>query len=150
MIVAAVLLGYALLVPLAAIAQSRGEAVIVNSGSTNTAGFRIVIGENGDAQYTVMPRRFGPPAQSEPVRRKLPEALAQRFFSHLDSAKPLANLPHERCAKSASFGTSLTIEFGGERTPDLSCPDPQDPHIQTLMRDAEEITKIFQTSTSRP
>src|SRR5215472_14805186 len=115
MILAAVLLSCAILLPLAAIGQSRDEAVIVNSGSTNTAGFRIVVNKNGDAEYTVMPRRFGPPAQSEPMRRKIPEALTQRLFSHLGAAKPLTNLPRERCAKSASFGTSLTIEFGGER-----------------------------------
>jgi hypothetical protein len=120
-------------------------AVIVNSGSTNTAGFRLTLTRSGEAEYTPMARKYGPQGASptEPVRRKIPDVLAQRFYANLDAAKPLSELPKERCMKSASFGTTTMIQFGGEATPDLSCPGAQNPHTQALMRDVNEIVKIF-------
>jgi hypothetical protein len=128
-------------------AAASAPAVILNSGSTNTAGFRLVVEKSGDAEYAPMPRKYGPqsPAPTEPTRRKLPEALVQRFYSDLEAAKPLANLPRERCMKSASFGTTTIIQFGGEETPDLSCPNARNPHTQALMRDIQEIEGFFRT-----
>jgi hypothetical protein len=133
------------LLPLAVLAQSSSEAVVMNSGSTNTSGFRISIDKQGEAQYTPMPRRFGATAHAEPVQRKIPDELTQRFFLDLEAAKPLSGLPRGRCRKSASFGSSLTIEFGGERTPDLSCPNDCS-LIQNLSRDANEIVALFRSN----
>jgi hypothetical protein len=41
--------------------------------------------------------------------------------------------------KSASFGTRLTIEFAGQRTPDLSCGRMSDPIMRALAEDARDI-----------
>src|ERR1700722_7103619 len=100
---------------------AKNAAVIVNSGSTNTAGFRIVVERSGKASYTQMARRSGMPsgAQAAPASRAVPSELVKRFYDHLGAAKPLTALPNQGCMKSASFGTTLTIEFGGEKTPDL-------------------------------
>ena len=126
-------------------AAASAPAVILNSGSTNTAGFRLVVEKSGDAEYKPLPRKYGPQssAPTGPTRRKLPDALAQRFYSDLEAAKPLASLPRERCMKSASFGTTTIIQFGGEETPDLSCPSAQNSHLRALMRDVEEIRGFF-------
>jgi hypothetical protein len=123
-------------------------AVIVNSGSTNKAGFRIVVERSGNAEYTPMPRRpnaplIRPPEGTTPVRRSIPDGLVRRLYSDLDAAKPLSSLPQARCAKSASFGFRLTIEFGGLETPDLSCGDGDNPKLRALIQDANEIGALF-------
>jgi len=121
--------------------RAAGDAVIVNSGSTNTEGFRIVVEQSGKAVYTQTPRKSDPQVKSRSL--DLPQALVKRLYSDLDAGKPLAELPGGHCMKSASFGSSLTIEFAGEKTPDLSCPDHGNPRLQALIKDANEIVKLF-------
>jgi|SRR5579863_1314941 hypothetical protein len=119
-------------------------AVIVNSGSTNTAGFRIVVERSGNAEFTAGPPRPNRPDEKpKQMRRKLPDPLVERLYSDLDAAKPLSSLPSQRCAKSASFGTKLTIEFGGQESPDLSCGPGDNAKLQALARDANEIVKLL-------
>ncbi len=118
------------------------SAVIVNSGSTNRPGFRIVVLRTGAAEYTETGRR--PDREpAKPQRRSLPPALVKRFYADLDSAKPLPALPPQRCAKSASFGSRLTVQLGDEETPDLSCPSPRDGRVKALARDVNGIVKTF-------
>lgn len=119
--------------------------VIVNSGSTNTAGFRIAVEQSGKASYTQMPHRSGLPsdAQGGSKSRNLPKDLVQRFYADLEAAKPFSDLPSGGCMKSASFGTALTIEFAGQKTPDLSCGDHDNAKLKALIADANEIVKAF-------
>lgn len=133
--------------PLAAQASSgraprdRGFAAIVDSGSTNTSGFRILVEPSGRTQSIVVPRvPQGPPVEL-PITTigKIPSALARRLYSDLDNAWPLSSLPPQHCLKSASFGTRLTIEFADQTTPDLSCGNITDPSVRALARDAREI-----------
>jgi hypothetical protein len=121
------------------------SAVIVNSGSTNTAGFRISVNPSGDAEYTVTPRRSGPKSGEKPApaTQHISDGLAKRLFSDLEAAQPLASLPQPRCAKSASFGTRLTIEFGDSETPDLSCGDADNAKLRALIQDATEVVAMF-------
>jgi hypothetical protein len=120
-------------------AAAADVAVIVNSGSTNTSGFRIVVERSGKAESTTTP-------QGKQMRRKLPEALTKQLYSDLRAATPLSSLPAPRCMKSASFGTKLTIEFGGQETPDLSCGGGDNAMLQALIRDANEIVKLFDSN----
>jgi hypothetical protein len=119
-------------------------AVIVNSGSTNTPGFRIAVEQSGNAEYTAAPRRVirnsGQPA---PTQLQLPDTLVKRLYTDLDAAKPFSSLPTQRCAKSASFGTTLTIALGFQETPDLSCGGGDSEKLKALLRDANEIVKLF-------
>ena len=125
-----------------AIQAQEPAAFIVNSGSTNRAGFRIMVQKSGDAEFSAVPR--GPKSAAEqPIRRKLSESLSRRLYSDIAKAKPLAGLPHQNCLKSVSFGTRLTIEYSGETTPDLSCPQDQDSRVKALRQDADEILKLF-------
>ena len=118
-------------------------AVIVDSGSTNTAGFRIVVERSGNAVDTQTPRQPEETREAQPRRRTLPRRLLRRFYADLEAGKPLSGLPHARCLKSASFGTTLTIELAGETTPDLSCGDHSDSRLKALVRDTSEIVKLF-------
>lgn len=133
---------------LSSVAAPAGDsAVIVNSGSTNTAGFRIAVDRSGNAEYTTVSRRPIPPPATQPdtgpARRPVPHELVQRLYTDLEAAKPLASLPHPRCMKSVSFGTRLTIQWGDTETPDLSCGDGSNPKLRALIRDANEIVALF-------
>ena len=88
-------------------------AVITNSGSINTIGYRIYVSPDGKVSY-VDGHGSG--------QGQLSEKLTERFFYHLAEARPLSALPEEHCVKSVSFGTSTYLALGGDRSPDLSCP----------------------------
>jgi hypothetical protein len=121
------------------------EATIVNTGSTNTSGFRIAVHRSGAAEYVSIPR--GANAQStapEKATRDIPADLAARLFTDLESAKPLAALPAPHCFKSASFGYRLTVEFDGETTPDLSCGDGGNERLRTLISAVKETVALFE------
>jgi hypothetical protein len=45
--------------------------------------------------------------------------------------------------KSASFGSALTVVFGSEQTPDLSCGDGGNAAMRNLIRDVNEIVALF-------
>jgi len=121
------------------------NATIVNSGSTNRAGFLITVDRSGVAERTSVPRRRSgsPQEQALPVRKTLPKALADRFYANLTAAKPLSSLPDVHCPKSASFGTALTVKFGEDQSPDLSCGDGGSAVLRDLIRDANEIVALF-------
>ena len=133
------------------------QATIVNSGSTNTAGFRIAVKRSGAAEYITIPRganaRPAEPEKAEPEKpepeksgREISKDLASRLFSDLEAAKPLGGLPAPRCLKSKSFGSRLTIEFGGESTPDLSCGDGGNEHLRAIIRDVSEMVSLFRAN----
>ena len=138
----------ALLVPLLMAREAEAEpaanAVIVQSGSTNRAGFHIAIDAAGNAEFVPTGRRSSEPDKSaEPLHKKIPGELARRFHADLDIAKPFAALPSVRCMKSASFGFTLRVEFKGETTPDLSCGDGGNTALRNLIRDVNEIAALF-------
>ena len=91
-----------------------GAAVIVNSGSTNTRGYQILVSPEGKATVVV----DGAPQRSA----TLDAATRKAFFSALKAAEPLDKLASEPCMKSASFGSTTTVEYDGKRSPDVSCP----------------------------
>ena len=125
---------------------NREIAVVVDSGSTNTLGFRVEVERSGAVRYTPQGRAREetgeqPGAQAAP--HTVPAALARRLFDDLAKARPLRALPARPCIKSASFGSTLTIEYRGETTPDLSCGGGADPRMQALARDAQEVAAGF-------
>ena len=87
--------------------------VIANTGSTNTIGWRILIGANGDASYV-----SGDGASSA----TLPADLFAKLNRDIEAAKPLGQLPRVvSCMKSTSFGAATYLTIGGDRSPDLEC-----------------------------
>ena len=108
------------LAPIAAIAAPavpylpvpKGAAVILNTGSTNTLGYRIVVQPSGAAEYVNGPRR---------ATTFVPRSLATRFFRDLQAAMPLSSRGASDCMKSASFGYSSYVWWNGSRSGDLTC-----------------------------
>jgi hypothetical protein len=129
----------------AAVPSSGESAVIVNSGSTNAPGFRIVVMRSGDAKFTLVPRRNRPADRTaqKPIDHKIPDALVARFYSDLEAATPFSALPLQQCIKSVSFGTRLTVEFNNQETPDISCGRKPDPRIAMLREDVDDIVNLF-------
>jgi hypothetical protein len=90
----------------------KGAAVILNTGSTNTLGYRIVVQRSGAAESINGPRR---------AMGSVPDSLAAQFFNDLQAAMPLSAHGSSTCMKSASFGSSMFVWWHGSRSGDLSC-----------------------------
>src|SRR5689334_264430 len=89
--------------------------VVTNSGSTNTIGWRVLIGAGGAASYVT---------GDGPGSATLPAELNTKLRADIEAAKPLASLPQEQpCMKPMSFGTKTFIAVGGDQSPDITCPN---------------------------
>lgn len=119
-------------------------AVIEYSGSTNTPGYRLSIDANGKAEWTLFRRRNSPVCSQN--KRTLTPELAQQFFDDLRRLTPLEKLASGFCAKSASFGTTLRVRYGGAESPDLSCV-VRTPGVETLLTDLGKIATALQIRT---
>jgi hypothetical protein len=74
-------------------------------------------------------------------RMKISKELHEQFLRDLQAAGSLNALPANHCMKSASFGSSLYVEYHGVRSPDLSCPEQVDPRTKALKSDAGKILR---------
>ncbi len=90
-----------------------GDVVILRTGSTNARGYAIVVHSDFSADVGA--------AGETPRRTVVGAPQAKWLFAKVRAAMPLNALPGSRCAKSASFGTTLRISYEGMTTPDLSC-----------------------------
>lgn len=88
-------------------------AVILDTGSTNTPGYRIVAQRDGAVEYVIGGTRN---------RTHASGAQATALFDALKAGMPLSQLPTARCMKSASFGTAMFVYWNHQRSPDLTCP----------------------------
>lgn len=88
-------------------------AVILDTGSTNTPGYRIVVQRNGDVEYVIGGLRNTMHADA---------GQTTKLFGALTSGMPLSQLVSARCMKSASFGTAMFAYWNHQRSPDLTCP----------------------------
>jgi hypothetical protein len=103
-----------------------GEALIVNSGSTNRAGYRLRVYDTG---WTALQQG------DVPLRKRVPLALVKRLFADLRAAGPLDRLQTARCMKSMSFGSVTQIAYRGTMSPDVSCGGTSDA-VRALEADA--------------
>jgi hypothetical protein len=110
---------------------SAQQALVIDSGSTNRPGMTITVDETGNA--TAQPRN----GESKPLN--LDPQLCQALMKDIQAAGQLSALPEHHCPKSASFGSSLFVEMNGDRSPDISCPNPSDPRMAALQKDANGI-----------
>ena len=92
-------------------------AVILNTGSTNAQGYRIVVQRDGQAEYVMGSAR---------KKVQLSAQKTESFFADMSAAMPLTALRAGHCMKSASFGSSTFVCCRGKRSPDLQCAaDPK-------------------------
>lgn len=113
-------------------------ASILNGGSTNAAGYLVLVRSDGQANLAPAPgslrQAFG--------RRtfRLPDALARRLLADAREAKRTrpAGSP---CMKSASFGSTTSVSYHGYTSPDLECPGSG-----VLARLASDVRAIVRSS----
>jgi len=134
--------------------QEPAAATIIDSGSTNRAGFRIVVNaavnRAGTAEITVQPGRFDSTDTAlKPTTRVLSNDIAEKLFAALKAAGRLDALPAIHCAKSASFGSTLTIALGDEQSPDLSCGDGGNPALRELIGVVRQIVALADVQDMR-
>ena len=98
-------------------------AIIENTGSTNTKGYKIIVHSTGTS------------VDGKPV--SLPTAMAQQLFRDLAGAMPLSGLPARHGMRSASFGTRTYITYKGQQSPDLTFGG--DARANALKTDIEAI-----------
>lgn len=125
-------------------AAKRDNAVIVNSGSTNTLGYRIEVWSDGSATVSML---HGPSASPSPAKSfTVSTTTANQFFTNLAAARK-ANAVTEPCMKSASFGSTTYVTWQGWRSPDLTCP-PSGSIGTALVNDVEAIRKASGVSAA--
>lgn len=117
----------------AAAAPSHDGASIVDSGSTNTAGYTVNVWSDGTADVTYQNRTGAAAEKSFTIS----SSLASRFFADLKAARK-STAPAAHCMKSASFGTSTHVHWHGWISPDLDCP-PDDTLTTALVNDVGSI-----------
>jgi hypothetical protein len=111
----------------------KDAAVILNTGSTNTLGYRIVLQRTGAAEYVNGPKR---------ATATVPESLTAQFFKDVQAAMPLLSHTATTCMKSASFGSSLFVWWKGSRSGDLTCPNGT-----PIAGDVTKIEQVLNLST---
>jgi hypothetical protein len=116
--------------PIEPSALAPGDALIRNSGSTNTAGYAIVVHSDGTADVT---------QGGSTTHKTIDAPQAKWLFAKLKAAMPLSAMTGGHCMKSASFGSVTTIVYSGESTPDLSCPGSAD--VRELARTVNVIVE---------
>ncbi len=116
--------------------QRQDSASIVNSGSTNAAGYRIELSSEGHARIAV------PYINAFPVSR----ALVRRFFDDLRRARK-SGAPGPPCMKSASFGTRTTVVWHEWTSPDLDCP--RSGAMAQLQTDVNDIRASLNSGANR-
>jgi hypothetical protein len=115
------------------------QATIIDTGSTNRPGVIMTI--NAAGRTEVQPR------DAEARKTSIDAHLCERLFEDLKSVGPLSALPKTHCLKSVSFGSSLYVEFNGERSPDLNCPAPPDSKLALLQKDVRDLMDAAHVSS---
>jgi hypothetical protein len=116
---------------------SAPQALVIDSGSTNRPGMTITVDVTGSA--TAQPRG------EEPKPLTLDAQLCQALMKDIQAAGQLSALPAHPCPKSVSFGSRLYVEVNGDRSPDISCPNPPDARMAALQKDANAILAAVRT-----
>ena len=121
-------------------------AVIENTGSTNTLGYKITVTLTGATARMTSAENSGNTrdlklntivaSNEAPLRDQ-----TQKLFADLNTAMPLTSLPVRHGMRSASFGTQTFITYKGQKSPDLTFA--ADPRTVALKADIDTITKML-------
>jgi hypothetical protein len=101
-------------------------ATIIQSSSTNTRAYKVVIHNDGSATAEISGASFG--VRVEPPRSKQfpPGTIDTKTLRRLlTQIGDVSRIPTGRCGKSVSFGTSTQIAYAGKTSGDLQCIQQQ-------------------------
>lgn len=121
---------------------------IVQSRSTNSRGFRVVIYRDGSATATINGAGFVTHAD-EPRAQSYPAGSVEvnKLGSLLEKIGDVSRIPTGHCAKSVSFGTTTTIMYAGKTSGDLQCLREMSPGgDSSSFGNAQELKQFVQTT----
>jgi len=104
------------------------DAVIQNSGSTNAAGYTIVVRRDGGAEID----QAGVVSHAALARPQ-----TEWLFAKLQADDPVSSLVSGHCMRSMSFGSTTRVTYRGATTGDLGCTF--DPSGRELKRTIDVI-----------
>ncbi len=97
-------------------------AIITQSGSTNSRGYKVVIHDDGGATVEIGGTSFA--FRTEPSRSQQfpPGAIDTKTLRRLlTEIGDVSRIPTGSCAKSVSFGTRTQITYASKTSGDLQC-----------------------------
>jgi hypothetical protein len=132
-------------------------ATILQSGSTNTRPYRVVIRTDGSATSEVS----GTTPSALHIGSGKPEPARSQEFPPgtvdvktlrrlLKQVRDVSKVPTRGCPKSVSFGTRTEIEYANKRSGDLQCIGRvRSENDQKLQQASEDLSKFVQTTLSK-
>jgi hypothetical protein len=119
-------------------------ATIVQSRSTNSRGYKVVIHNDGSATAEIDAFRMEPPRSQEFPPGTIDTKTLRRLLTEIGD---VSRIPIGNCAKSVSFGTRTQIAYAGKTSGDLQCLRPQASEGDQTPRQAwEELGRFVRTT----
>jgi hypothetical protein len=122
-------------------AMTAETAVIENTGSTNTSGYKITLLSTGTMVRVVSVSNGGKDHNSKTGNKEPFRTQVRKLFTDLAAAMPLTTMPARHGMRSASFGTATFITYKNQRSPDLTFPG--NAQAVALKADIEAITSAL-------
>jgi hypothetical protein len=115
-----------------------GAAMILNVGSADAFGYRIVILPSGKATSIDGAGR---------AEGQLPADITDRFFRDLAKAMPLTQLPVSLCSQTTTTLLPTFVMFRGQRSTNVSCRSND--KSSALSEDVQAIARTLYVATYR-
>lgn len=123
-------------------------AVITQSRSTNTLGYRLSIHNDGSAVAEIGAAGSGATASPSRSQQFPPGTVdAATLRRLLDAIGDVSTIPTGFCPKSVSFGTRTEITSAGKTSGDLQCVRPQPSEVNRApLESSEALAKFVRTT----
>lgn len=126
-------------------------ATIIQSRSTNTRAYKVVIHNDGSATAEISGAssdiRIEPPRSQQFPAGTIDTKTLRRLLAEM---RDVSRIPAGPCAKSVSFGTRTQILYAGKTSGDLQCIRRQaSGGDQGLTQASEELGRFVQTTLNQ-
>ena len=121
-------------------------ATIIQSRSTNTRAYQVVIHNDGSATAEIS-GASGPPRSQQFPPGTIDTKTLRRLLAEIGD---VSGIPTGGCAKSISFGTRTQITYAGKTSGDLQCIRQQaSSGDQAPLQASEDLSRFVQTTLSQ-
>ncbi|HXW92779.1 MAG TPA: hypothetical protein VEK33_19680 [Terriglobales bacterium] len=127
-------------------------ATIIQSRSTNTRGYKVVIHEDGSATAQISGWASFRSGSEPPRLQEFPAGTIDVRALHrlLTEIGDVSKIPTGGCAKSVSFGTRTQLAYAGRTSGDLQCIRQQALSAdQALLRASKDLSKFVSTTLAQ-
>jgi hypothetical protein len=123
-------------------------ATILQSRSTNSRAYQVVIHDDGSATVEIsggpLTTRIEPPRSQQFPAGTIDTKTLRRLLAEIGD---VGRIPTGGCAKSVSFGTRTQIEYASKTSGDLQCIRQQaSGGDQALLKASEDLGSFVQTT----